>query len=33
MKSLIDGMSSSSFVPNDDLKVTHRGTVAWTTFF
>ena len=31
MKAFIDGMSSSSFVPNDDLRVTRRGTVAWTT--
>lgn len=31
MKTLIDEMSSSSFVPNDDLKVTRRETVAWTT--
>ena len=31
MKMFIDGMCSSRFVPNDDLKVTRRGTVAWTT--
>ncbi len=31
VKTLIEGMSSSRFVPNDDLKVTRRGSVAWTT--
>ncbi len=28
MKTLIDNISSSTFVPNEDLKVTRRGTVA-----
>lgn len=31
IKTFIDVMSNSRFVPNDDLKVTRRGTVAWTT--
>jgi len=31
MKTFIDGMCRSRFVPNDNLKVTRRGTVAWTT--
>jgi ketosteroid isomerase-like protein len=30
MKTFIDGMCRSRFVPNDDLKVTRLGTVART---
>jgi ketosteroid isomerase-like protein len=31
MSNLIDQMASTTFTPNDDLKVTRRGNIAWTT--
>ena len=31
VKKVFGGAASASFVPNDDLKVTRRGNIAWTS--